>query len=1223
MMRLKQLELVGYKTFAARNEFVFDAGITAIVGPNGSGKSNIADGLRWVLGEQSFSLLRAKRSEDMIFAGSNRRARVGMAQVTLTLDNSDQWLPVEFSEVAITRRCYRSGDNEYLLNGSQVRLRDITDLIAQSGLARRTYTVIGQGLVDAALSLRPQERRALIEEAAGLTLYQSRRAEALNRLDETRRNVLRVHDLIAEISPRRDRLRRQAERAQEYDLVRQELESALRVWYGHQWRQGQDELHRRRTIDEYQLLRLEKQRERLAELGQQVGRLRGDQVNLRDQLSAWHRESSVLHTQSEVLQRELAVLEERRRGSIGRHKETSSEIVPLEAALEAQELERATIQADLASLLTELNQQQAAVQEAQAALGAHRAQLTRLLAAQLAGQEELLAIRTRTRDGQNRQAQVQETCRRALGEIKEHQAAIHSLEERLGTLKADMAAAQEKVRALSGEIAQAAAEQSTLEREITNVQQRRQEVEQQRNELQGRVGRLQERYTLLTRLRSEGAGLYDGVRSVLHLAREAQHAAHDKDRLDGILGTVAELIQVPRELETAVEVALASQLQSIVVESWQNAQEAIAYLKRTRQGRATFLPLDTLRAARPIQPPDMDGVIGLASALVSCQAHIRPVVEHLLGRTIVCQDLTTTRRVLEAQRGSYQIVTPEGELARSSGAVTGGTIRQQQGGGILAREREWRELPAQLQALKRERQSLVASIQQADADHAALREQLAQLAGRQEQLEGAHRQAYERQAHLDQEIAQANRELDWHRSLLSDAQQELSQAKDQEGQFEQEIEALSTQERTLANRLADLQAQIEGLDDTALDARLANCRISVDATRQHQAGKQAELQGLERSRSQLVQQLEHRRRQLDELTGELADTEKEIAEKQARTNELSAQIESYAERIRPAEQALAQLEREQARLEEQESEMRTRLQALESQYSRVRLQVARQEDKMANLRQQIEADLGLVELDMGDDLSGQPLLPLGPLVSSLPEVETLPEGLEDQINALKRRLRRLEPINPDAPAEYDELNQRHEFLTGQAQDLERAIADLRQVIDELDTVMEREFRHTYDIVAREFRTYFEKLFGGGSARLQLTDPDDLMNTGIDIVARPPGKRQQGLALLSGGERALTAAALVFAILTASPTPFCVLDEVDAALDEANVGRFRSVLKSLAQDTQFVIITHNRYTIEFADIVYGISMNADGTSCVISRRLKQSSPADGIDSDGSESEHDAP
>jgi chromosome segregation protein len=291
-------------------------------------------------------------------------------------------------------------------------------------------------------------------------------------------------------------------------------------------------------------------------------------------------------------------------------------------------------------------------------------------------------------------------------------------------------------------------------------------------------------------------------------------------------------------------------------------------------------------------------------------------------------------------------------------------------------------------------------------------------------------------------------------------------------------------------------------------------------------------------------------------------------------------------------------------LERQERLARTRLQDLEAQHSRVQLQVTRQEDHMANLRQQIERDFGLVELDMGQDLSGQPLLPMGSFVSSLPTVETLPEGLEEQIHSLRRRMRRLEPVNPDAPIEFAEVKQRHTFLTEQAQDLEEAIADLRTVIAELDEVMEREFKRTYTLVARQFRAFFQELFGGGSARLQLTDPDDMMSTGIDIVARPPGKRQQGLALLSGGERALTAAALVFAIMSASPTPFCVLDEVDAALDEANVGRFRTVLQSLARETQFVIITHNRYTIEIADIVYGITMSGDGSSRVISHRLEQ-------------------
>jgi len=702
-------------------------------------------------------------------------------------------------------------------------------------------------------------------------------------------------------------------------------------------------------------------------------------------------------------------------------------------------------------------------------------------------------------------------------------------------------------------------------------------------------------------MRREGTGLYDGVRSVLRLARSAQDTP---SRLEGIVGTVAELIQVPRELETAVEVALAGQLQSVVAESWRDAQAAIDHLKRTREGRATFLPLDTLRPARPITPPRMDGIIGLASILVDCEPRIRPIADHLLGRTMVCSDLSVARRVLDALEGGYQIVTPEGELVRSSGAVTGGTTRQKQDGGILAREREWRELPAQLQELKVNRRSLQASIEDQTTQAESLRRQVKALAERQQVQETLRRSVEQQWAQIQQEVQRLERERDWHTSLADDAERNLADLYERETALQQEVQNLQSRVGAQETRLASLQTQIDEQDDRELGARLTECRAQVASTRQLQAARQAELAGYERSLRQIEEQIAQRRRQSDELVQELQHTKGRIDRLQQTEHTLGVEIQAHAERIGPAEQELADLEDQQLRLEEQEGQIRIRLQDLEAQYSRVRLQVARQEDYMNSLRQQIESDLGLVDLDMGEDLSGQPLLPLGPLVSSLPEVEILPENMEEQINALKRRMRHLEPVNPDAPDEYTEVSQRHTFLSDQARDLEQAIADLKQVISELDEVMEREFRRTFGTVAREFRAFFQKLFGGGSARLQLTDPDDLMNTGIDIVARPPGKRQQGLALLSGGERALTAAALVFAVLTASPTPFCVLDEVDAALDEANVGRFRAVLSTLAQETQFVIITHNRYTIEIADIVYGISMDADGTSCVISHRLKQ-------------------
>jgi chromosome segregation protein len=415
---------------------------------------------------------------------------------------------------------------------------------------------------------------------------------------------------------------------------------------------------------------------------------------------------------------------------------------------------------------------------------------------------------------------------------------------------------------------------------------------------------------------------------------------------------------------------------------------------------------------------------------------------------------------------------------------------------------------------------------------------------------------------------------------------------------------LRAQASAAGAELAAIETQITQLDDGELVEQLSARRAELALTRQRQASQDGALRGYRQTLKQTSDQLAGRLRRVDELAKRLVDTDSRVEDLRRRTSVLAGEIQQLSERIDPAEAELAALSSRQNQSEKEERKIQVRLQALESRYSHAQLDVARQEDALASLRRQIEDDLGLVDLDLGDDLSGQPLLPLKPLVSSLPEVDVLPEGLEEQVHALKRRLQRMGPVNPNAVQEHREVQQRHEFLSTQAQDLEQATAQLKTVIAELDEVMKREFRTTFNAVAREFKAQFRELFNGGTAHLELTDPDDLLNAGIDIVARPPGKRQQGLALLSGGERALTATALIFAILTVSPTPFCVLDEVDAALDEANVGRFRKMLKSLSEKTQFVIITHNRYTIEAADIVYGISMRPDSTSCVISHRMDQ-------------------
>jgi len=1201
LIRLKALELVGYKTFAMRTLFCFDGGITAIVGPNGSGKSNVADAVRWVLGEQSFSLLRAKRGEDMIFSGSERRARMGMAEATITLDNSDGWLDIDFAEVAITRRAHRSGENEYLLNGNRVRLRDIADLLGKSGLSKRTYTVIGQGLVDAALSLRPQERRALIEEAAGLTLYQSRRADALSKLDATRANVLRVHDLINEISPRLRRLRQQAERAEEHALVRGELEQTLRIWYSYQWKRGQEELGRVRTVEAYQRRQLETQRQRVSELAARASALRARQGELRARLGRWHRESSALHAQSEARQRDLAVAEERRRLLVQSRDELLDELGPLESGLEAQVAEVRAAEAELAALEEIAAEQRDQVSAAQAAVEARRAQVASLVSAQATAREDLLDLRTRIADHDSRLTQFDERRRELLDGREAHAAAAAELGSRIAEARTRWEALSAGAAAVSAAVEEAGARMAQIESQLAQSEACQREAREASDELNRQLGRLQDRQELLERLHDEGVGLYDGVRNVLRAARPA--SPPKSSRLDGVLGTVGELIEVPRELETAIEAALGGQLQDVVVERWADAQRAIEHLKKTGGGRATFLPLDTLRPARPIRAPSFSGVIGVASELVGSRPGVEPVVDHLLGRTIVCRDLEAARRVLDAVRGSYQIVTPSGEVARSSGAVTGGTRRRQRKGGILARERERRELPACIEEVQARLREVGERIQNEAAHEAELRRTLDAVRTERKELQDRLATLARERLQVEQRLDQAERERDWHRSLADSSDRELLTLDQREAELRDRLSELGARASRIEGDLVALQARIEQMEDRDLEAQLAAWRARQAETLQQQAGRQARLDALRSSLRRSEAQIAQRRRRADEIAAQLGQTEVQIAELQESEAALQVEIRRYAEQIEPAERELQDLEAEQLELQERESRARTRLQDLEERHGRTQVEVVRHDDHMASLRRRIKEELGLVELDMGDDLSGQPFLPLNGLVSSLPEVKVLPEGLEEQISSLRRHLRRLEPVNPDAPAEYAEISQRHAFLTEQAGDLERASAQLWEVIAELDAVMEREFKRTFTAVSREFRRYFAELFGGGSARLELTDPDDLMTTGIDIIARPPGKRQQGLALLSGGERALTTAALIFAILTVSPTPFCVLDEMDAALDEANVGRFRTVLKSLSANTQFVVITHNRYTVEVADTIYGISMGTDGVSCVISHQLR--------------------
>ena len=1201
-MRLKRLELYGYKSFAARAQFEFSEGITAIVGPNGSGKSNIADAIRWVLGEQSFSTLRAKTSEDMIFGGTRQRARMGVAEVLLVLDNSDGWLPLEFSEVVLGRRAFRSGENEYLLNGNRVRYRDVVEIV-EGSLLRSGYTVIGQGLVDAVLSLRPEARRTLFEEAAGIAPHLRKRAEALRRIEETERNLQRVNDIIGELGPRAQALRRQAERAEEHLLLTQDLQELQRIWFGHQWQRRQQMLDRAEAVLKELTARVEGQRAYAHGFQEKQDRLGEAQAEQRRSLEAITAEQTTLRDAAESLRREQAVALERERLLHEQHEALGAELASLAS-------HREIVRGEVEHTETELAEHEAALASDRAALQAARADLSRLQSARQSV-EKLAAAE------QARVSELQSTisdARARLEQLIERRDALASEREdarsALALLQAGVESMREQGEQLAGrerallQYQQRWQEQlASLEAEVTATREQLAAAEETARRVGHERDRLTERHDLLARLRQELTGYHPGVREVLgaregHGHRSGQGDGGSGEGLPGLLGTVANLMAVPKEFEQAIESALGARLQNIVTERWEHAEAAIEHLKRTRAGWATFLPLDTVRSRSPLSLRPEAGVLGVASSLVHYEERLRPVFELLLGSIVVVRDLATARRLLGRRLGASQFVTLAGETVQPSGALSGGTRRE--AGNLLAQEREWRDLPdriAEAEARLAEAQQTCQAQREALANaQRQVKEQTRLLARLRVEIDSAHTAV----GNHAQEVRERERELRWREGRIAQIGEELGELGERERALLKRLNEAERDQEAASARLRDLRAQLSSEGHEGLAQRVAELETRVAVAQRTVRSGQTLLESHRANLAQIQTQIEAKQEQRAALEQDLERLAGAIESARTRLEEIAHNAAQVDARLQPAREQLAFLERQRRDLDRQRAQALELLNRAEAEHNRGILERDRARDELQALARDIEEDLGPIELP--GTASQQLRLSLGDDIVELPVVPAIPPSLNEDIRELRARIRRLGSINPNAPQEYEQLMERQTFLHSQAADLRGAIAGLHEVIEELDTVIEQDLGATIRDVNRSFREYFGILFAGGSAELVVTDPESITTTGIDIIAHPPGKRAQSLSLLSGGERALTAVALLFALLRANPVPFCFLDEVDAALDEANVGRFRDMLREHARNTQFVVITHNRRTIEAASTIYGISMGEQGVSQCISLKL---------------------
>ncbi len=1189
-LRLKSLELQGYKTFASRTVFEFASGITAIVGPNGSGKSNVADSLRWVLGEQSYGLLRGKKTEDMIFSGSEHRPRAGMAQATITFDNTDMWLPVDFSEVALARFAHRDGRNEYLLNAQHVRLREINELLSQAGLSERTYTILGQGMVDASLALKADERRRLFEEAAGVGLYRSRREEALKRLENTERNLERVLDIMAELEPRLRSLERQARRAIEHARAQDELKVVLREWYGYHWHRAQREVTDMHEAVRAQETRVVAAREVQEKAQAEYTNFRERLSGLRAELNTYHRQSAELHNQSESISRELAVLEERRRSLTAAQATILSD---QEAAMDELRLagERfAEAEQEVSRVQSEHDEAKSQLVNVQSALQARQAIRGEL-------DEQLAGARSEIESLSQQRAETQ-------ARIDELKARLESQQQKLEQTKQAISlaeAAAQKARELyESARKQREGADTALKQTEAALEEKRKEVERIEGERRAAIetrakheaehSRLKAELEVLEQAEQSLAGYAEGARFLLDAARNNQLKAR---------GAFSAALDVPAELEIAIAAALGDTLDAVLLDA-DDLEDVMRALEAENAGRAALLPLNGADQ-NSLNAPFDPNVVGVACDLVSAPDELQNAVRLMLGHTVIVHDRATARRLIKDLPPHARVVTLRGEVFRGDGLVIAGKTASSS---TLSRPRQERELDSALTGLVARLHVYNETVEQLSNQLADAKRELlqAEIEAREARVRVGEIQEIEQQAGLESESAR--RGLEWQKNQLGQLEAEAQEAVSIHTK-------LTETQAEVENRSAEAQRQLK-----SVNAKQAE--ISVDELQEQLSYWGTRVAVAEQSVASMLSRKEERSREitrLDMRRVELASRLREIdatlsvldADKNSlheREGALHGEIEKMRVRIEPSEKDLETAEQQEAHLQEIEANAQRGLAQAERLLGQVQLDQMRKQEALDNLREKISDDFGLVMFNYAEDVSGPVPLPIEGMVEQLPVITELDPKLEEQLAHHRTLLRRMGPINPEAKTEFDQETQRYEFMKTQVDDLHKAEEDLKKVIAELDEVTKQEFSRTFDAVDKEFRQTFVRLFGGGSARLSLTDPENLVETGIEIEARLPGRREQGLALLSGGERSLTAIALVFALLKVSPTPVCVMDEVDAMLDEANVGRFRDLLVDLSKDTQFIIITHNRNTVQAADVIYGITMGRDSASQMISLRLDQ-------------------
>jgi len=1192
-MYLKRIELAGFKSFADKTELEFVNGITAVVGPNGSGKSNISDGIRWVLGEQSAKSLRGGKMEDIIFAGSDARRAVNYGEVSLTLDNSDGSLPLEYNEVTVTRRVHRSGDSEYMINKQACRLRDITELFMDTGIGKEAYSIIGQGRIEEILSTRSEDRRGIFEEASGIVKYKSRKKEAKRKLDDTEQNLLRIHDLVTELEDQVEPLRKQSEVALHYKELKEKLKSKEISLYVHQietlhkaWSEStaklegltQEQLKLSAVVSKHDAL-LESDRLQLREIEKELDELHQSMLQISEEVEKCEGYSEVIKERIRHNEQTALAVEQSITTSDERIMSLSKEEVALRS--KAAELEER-----LKELRVKLQAEELRMQGV--ATGSTQDEEERLKGDLLTVLSTGAQLRNEIRYAQQQQESLQHRMERIGEEEAKWQQQQRSLDGRRHELEQKLANLLNDYEKLRTKMLQEADEARKLNVDIESTTSQLRRLEQKLDSDLSRRDTLKEMQDAMD-------GFMLGVKEILKAARRPQGG------IDGVHGAVAELIIVPQRIEVAVETALGGALQHIVMQDERTARAAISYLKQRQLGRATFLPLDVIRGRRLSESDrrviaEMDGFVGVAAELVQTEDRYKEIVFNLLGTVLLAENLEQANRIAARCQYRYRVVTLEGDVVNAGGSMTGGSL-QKKGANLLGRHRQIEQLDEDIRSLKaqieQQRLSLndmrkEASIRSQNAEQA--REKLEQKRFEEQGVKSEQQQLMQEMKFLSEQQA-----LSLSDKQSQTAQQEAAAAQIEEAQ--QKLAELAVKEAALqeAIKQAEQRRKSNETEKEELQTQLTDLKINAAKLDQEYSNYEDQAARLREDINRAKQELKLQQQQKEQLQEQAKSLQEESVKQTTRLVQLRESKQACSDRT--DSYRLKRVEKLNG-LEQGESatkEQRIALRNIDEQIRQTEIVLNRQDVELDHTIKKLSEEYGF-----SYEMAKQEYPPAEDIAS-----------VELDVRDLKRKISSLGEINLGAIEEYERVKERFDFLSEQKNDLMEAKATLYEVIKEMDDEMSKRFKQTFEEIRKHFIVVFGKLFGGGRADLILVEPTNILETGIDIVAQPPGKKLQNLQLLSGGERALTAIALLFAILQVKPVPFCVLDEVEAALDEANVARFAQYLREFSDLTQFIVVTHRKGTMEEADVLYGVTMEEGGVSKLVSVRLEEDQHIEGV------------